>query len=110
MKKCSPLPTLIVSSNGHSVTFPIVTDARTWRETTVEEAFYVVLVDAYGWTSAKDTLSNPVPLATLDETEKSEIPIMRKDLGLQMQRVQTLAEMLGGEDQLHSLYATAEIA
>jgi hypothetical protein len=103
-------PALEVARDGKAVSFPIVTDPRTWRDTTVEEAFYVVLVDARGWSAAKDTLNSPVALATLDETEKTEIPLMRKDLGDELDRVKTLAEMLGGEDKLDSLYATADLA
>jgi hypothetical protein len=102
-------PALEIVRDGKSVSFPIVTDARTWRDTTVEEAFYVVLVDARGWSAAKDTLSSPVAVATLDEVEKTEIPLMRKDLGDELERVKTLAEMLGGEDKLDSLYATADL-
>ncbi|GAC1530195.1 MAG: hypothetical protein NVS2B8_18190 [Vulcanimicrobiaceae bacterium] len=45
-------PTLSVSGNGKTVEFPIVTDDRAWRETSVEEAFYVVLLDAREWSGA----------------------------------------------------------
>jgi hypothetical protein len=109
MLKCGPLPTLKISRNGREVTFPIVTDTRTWRETTVEEAFYVVLVDAYGWTSASDSLGNDGVITSLDESEKNGLPVMRKDLGLELERIKSLADMLGGNDKLHALYATAEI-
>jgi hypothetical protein len=34
---------------------------------------------------------------------------MRKDLGLELERIKSLADMLGGNDKLHALYATAEI-
>lgn len=103
-------PALEVSGNGKSIAFPIVTDARTWRETTVEEAFYVVLVDARGWSSASSTLNDPAALASLDDTEKTEIPLVHKDLDDELQRVKSLADMLGGEDKLSALYATAELS
>ncbi len=100
-----------VARDGKAVEFPIVTDDRTWRDTSVEEAFYVVLVDARSWSEASETMSKAPAIESLvDETEKSEVPLVRKDLGDELERVKNLADMLGGDDQLHSLYATAELA
>jgi hypothetical protein len=102
-------PALEVARNGKAASFPIVTDARTWRDTTVEEAFYVVLVDARSWSEASETMSKAPVIESLDDTEKSEVPLVRKDLGDELERVKNLTDILGGEDQLHSLYATAEL-
>jgi hypothetical protein len=103
-------PALEVARGGKAVAFPIVTDARTWRDTSVEEAFYVVLVDARSWSMASETISKASVVASLeDEVEKAEIPRVRQDLGDELERVKNLTEMLGGEDELNSLYATAEL-
>jgi hypothetical protein len=76
----------------------------------VEEAFYVVLVDARSWSMASETISKASVVASLeDEVEKAEIPRVRQDLGDELERVKNLTEMLGGEDELNSLYATAEL-
>ncbi len=108
MRKSEDLkkPALDVSGNGKSVAFPIVTDARAWKETTVEEAFYVVLVDALGWSSANLDASS---MATLvDDVEREELPLIRKDLGDAIARVAALAEVLGGRAKLEELWSMLE--
>ena len=101
-------PALEVSGNGKSVEFPIVTDDRAWKETTVEEAFYVVLVDARGWSSAQ---VDDKSVATLvDDTERAELPLIRKDLGEEIARIAVLADILGGRAKLEEIWATAELA
>jgi hypothetical protein len=102
-------PVVEVARNGKAVSFPIVTDERTWRDTTVEEAFYAALVDARSWSAASATLNNTTVLSSLDDTEKSQMPLVRKDLVDELERVKNLTELLGGEEKLNSLYATAEL-
>jgi len=104
-------PVVEVERGGKAVSFPIVTDERTWRDTTVEEAFYAALVDARSWSAASATLSNTTVLSSLvDETEKNQVPLVHKDLGDEIERVKGLTDLLGGEDELNSLYAAAELA
>lgn len=99
---------LVVAGNGERIEFPIVTDARTWRETTVEQAFYSVLVDARSWSSAHvDSAS----LATLvDDVERAEIPLIQKDFTEELARIDRLAKMLGGRDQLETIWRSVELA
>ena len=47
---------LVISKDGKSVSFPIVTDDRDWRETTPEEALYSVILDTNAWVSAKSSM------------------------------------------------------
>ncbi|GAC1396798.1 MAG: hypothetical protein NVS1B2_13130 [Vulcanimicrobiaceae bacterium] len=101
-------PTLLVSGNGKTVEFPIVTDDRAWRETSVEEAFYVVLLDAREWSGAH---VDEASIATLvDDVERAELPIIRKDLGEEIARVAVLADILGGRAKLEELWSTVELA
>lgn len=101
-------PALEVSGNGKSVEFPIVTDDRAWRETSVEEAFYVVLLDAREWSKA---IVDEASVATLvDDIERAELPLIRKDLGEAIARVAILAEIVGGRARLEELWSTVELA
>jgi hypothetical protein len=97
-----------VSRNGQFLQFPIVTDDRLWRETTVEEAFYSVLVDARGWAAAD--LSDAIVVQLTDDVEKGEVNLIKHDLGDEQARMKELTTMLGGETQLAALYATADLA
>ena len=56
---------LVISKDGKSVSFPIVTDDRDWRETTPEEALYAVILDTNAWVSAK---TGPETLASCRAT------------------------------------------
>ncbi len=91
-------PALAVSGNGKTVTFPIVTDDRAWKQTSVEEAFYAVLLDAREWSSAH-----------FDDVERSELPLIRKDLGEEIARVAVLADILGGRAKLEEIWASVEL-
>ena len=97
---------LVISGNGRELTFPIATDEADWRKTSPEAALYVVLLDAHGWASAN---LDDATLATLDATERGEVPLLRKDLGEEMGRVRDLAVMLGGADGLGRLWAAAAL-
>ena len=98
---------LVVAGNGRTVEFPIVTDERTWRETTVEQAFYSVLVDAHGWSGAHVDAAS---LATLvDDVERDEMPRIRKDLTEELARVAVLGEIVGGRAQLEALWASVAL-
>ena len=108
LAKADKPPALEISRDGKSVSFPIVTDDRLWRQTTVEEAFYSVLVDARGWKSAD--LSDSIVVSLPDEVEKSEVSVMKRDLADENARMGALTEMLGGEDKLAALYSTADAA
>ncbi|GAC1348898.1 MAG: hypothetical protein NVSMB19_01320 [Vulcanimicrobiaceae bacterium] len=93
---------LVVSGHGRSVGFPIVTDERTWRETSVEQAFYSVLVDARGWSSAN---VDDASLATIaDDVERDELPLIRTDLTEELARIGELAEIVGGRAELENLW------
>lgn len=97
-----------VSGNGRSVEFPIVTDERTWRETSAEQAFYSVLVDARGWSAAN---VDETALATLvDDVERAEMPLIRKDLTEELSRISDLAEVAGGRAALEDLLQNVELA
>lgn len=99
--------TLIVVGNGRRVEFPIVTDERTWRETTVEQAFYSVLVDAQGWSAAH---VDEASLATLiDDVERDEMPLIRKDLSEELARVAVLSEIVGGRTELEALWKSVAL-
>jgi hypothetical protein len=93
------------SSHGQMVVFPIVTDDRTWKETTVEEAFYVVLLDARGWSNAK---LDDVTVGALDPAEKYGVPLMKRDLMDERLRIAQLSDMVGA-DKLAELLALAEL-
>ena len=100
----APGPILEIERAGKSVTFPIVTDERTWKETTPDEAFYAVLVDARGWESAT---FDDVALAAMDAAEQADLPTIKRDLSTELGRVDALADVLGGKDALRTLYNAA---
>ncbi len=105
-KAAGRVPALEIERAGKRVTFPIVTDARGWRETSVEEALYVVLVDARGWAAAK---LDDATLATLDPDEKAEAPLIKRDFSNEMSRIKELSDLLGGDDTLEKLYAAGDL-
>jgi hypothetical protein len=107
-KKHDKPPTIEVSRASKSVSFPIITDDRLWRETTVEEAFYSVLVDARGWAGVD--LSDAIVVEMPDDVEKSEVSLIKHDQDIERERMASLAELLGGEQTLTALYATADLA
>ena len=101
-------PTLEISGNAKRVEFPIVTDERAWRETSVEEALYVVLLDAREWSGAN---VDDAQIATIvDDVERAELPLIRKDLGEEFARVAILADIVGGRAKLEELWSTVELA
>jgi len=85
-----------------------VTDDRLWRETTAEEAFYSVLLDARGWAAAD--LSDAIIVTLTDDAQRSEVNLMKRDAEDERVRMVELAELLGGPEALASLYATADLA
>ncbi len=90
------------------MTFPIVTDDRAWKQTSVEEAFYAVLLDAREWSGAH---VDDASVATLvDDVERAELPLIRKDLGEEIARVAVLADILGGRAKLEELWSKVELA
>jgi hypothetical protein len=107
LKKLGKTHAVEASNNGKTVTFPIVTDDRLWRETTVEEAFYSVLVDARGWEAAD--LGDTIVVSLTDDVEKAEVNLMKRDLADERGRMAQLTEMLGGPEALAALYATADL-
>ncbi len=97
-------PALDIGCGGNTVTFPIVTDPDTWKDTTVDEALYAVLVDARGWSAAT---FDEVTIAALDAAEQAELPTIKRDLSLELGRLEQLADVLGGDDKLETLYSAA---
>jgi hypothetical protein len=85
---------LEVSSPQGSVVFPLVTDERDWRETTVEEAFYAVLLDARAWQSVH-----------VDDAT----PSLRGELSSELNRISQLETVLGGHDKLQELWDSADL-
>lgn len=106
LRKVTGQHALEIASAAGSVVFPIVTDERAWRETTIEEAFYVVLLDARGWSGAH---VDDASVATLDDVESSEVPLIRRDLSDELARIGRLQQVLGGADRLNDLWETAEL-
>jgi hypothetical protein len=101
-------PTLEISGNGKLVEFPIVTDERAWRETSVEEALYVVLLDAREWSNAH---LDEASIATIvDDLERAELPLIRKDLEEEIARIAILADIVGGRANLEEMWSTVELA
>ncbi|MFI5303037.1 MAG: hypothetical protein ACHREM_33525 [Polyangiales bacterium] len=97
---------VVVARNGKSVPFPVVTDDAEWRETTPEEAFYCAVTDAFAWCAARP---GEAAFATLDAIERSEVPVIKRDLETQLARVRDLTELLGGMDALRRLWEEAGI-
>lgn len=98
---------LIAEAGGNRITFPVVSDARDWRETTAEEAFYVMLLDAHEWALARldDSMLTTIPLG-----ERDQVPAMRREEASALQRLQALATLLGGEDHLADLFNAAGLS
>jgi len=97
---------VVVARDGASVTFPIVTDARQWRETTPEEALFAALTDLFAWASAKPDES---AWSSLDAVEKTGVPFIRRDLGAEMDRLHALARIVGGMDVVRRAWQAAGI-
>jgi len=97
---------VVVARDSESVTFPIVTDARDWRDTTPEEALYAALTDLFAWASARP---GEEAFATLDATEKTAIPLIRRDLESDVERLRALARVLGGMDNVRRAWQAAGI-
>jgi hypothetical protein len=97
---------VVVSRNGKSFPFPIVTDEHDWRNTTAEEAFYAVVTDAFAWSSARP---GETAFATLDAIERSEVPQIKRELEEQLTRVRELTELLGGYDAMRRMWEVAGI-
>ncbi len=97
---------VVVANGGQSVTFPIVTDPRDWRDTTAEEALFAALTDLYAWAAAKP---GDVQYGTLDATEKTAVPIMRRDLDAEFERLRALAQVVGGIDVVRRAWQAAGI-
>jgi hypothetical protein len=106
-KAAGRAPALEVERSGKSVVFPIVTDDRAWRETSVEEALYAVIQDARGWADVKVDDGTVVTLDTA--TDQAEKQLIRRDVSIELDRVTRLADVLGGDDKLQTLYAAAEL-
>jgi len=101
-------PTLEIVGNEKRVEFPIVTDESAWRETSVEEAFYVVLLDARAWSNAH--LDQASMATIVDDVESAELPLIRKDLGEEIARIAILADIVGGRAKLEEMWSTVELA
>jgi hypothetical protein len=108
LKKLDKPFAIEVSKDLKKITFAIVTDARLWRETTVEEAFYSVLLDARGWAAAD--LSDAIVVSLTDDVEQGEVNLIKRDLEDERARMAQLTELLGGPDQLAALYETADLS
>ena len=98
---------VVVSGAGASVTFPIVSDERDWRQTTPEEALFAALTDLHAWTTAN---LDDATLATLDATEKTEVPLMQRDLADEAERLRVLAQVVGGMDVVRHAWQAGGIA
>jgi len=85
-----------------------VTDDRAWQKTSVEEAFYVVLLDAREWSGAHLDASSVATL--VDERDNIDGPVIRKDLAEEIARVAVLAQIVGGRTKLEELWSTVELA
>lgn len=83
--------------------FPIVSDERTWRETSAEEAFYGMLCDVYAWAVARVDDAKLARLAKdEDALAREEI---RREVGEQLVHLRALAAHAGGIDALKDVWA-----
>ena len=106
LRKVERRHALEIARGSASLVVPIVTDDRAWRETSVEEAFYSVLLDASTWSRVD---LGPATLADLDDVERGEIPQIRRDFDEERARVRALRDLLGGDEKLAALFATADL-
>jgi len=97
---------LAVSGNGSSMTFPIPCDEADWRKTSPEEAFYSAVVDAIAWAGVS---ADNETLRALDDTDQTEVVLIRKDLADQHSRLGSLEAIVGGRETLASLIKAAEL-
>ncbi len=97
---------IILSRNGSSVSFPIVTDEREWRETTPEEALYAAVADAFAWATAD---VSDAAFTTLDGVERTEISKIKSGYDGEIQKVHALAQIMGGIDVVRRLWEAAGI-
>ena len=97
---------LVISKDGKSVSFPIVTDDRDWRQTAPEEALYAVILDTNAWAAAK---TDPDTLAGLaaDATEKSQIPLIDTDRKADLDRLSELVDVAGDSNTVKTLWSAA---
>ena len=106
LSKAPSAHALVISKDGISVSFPIVTDDRDWRQTTPEEALYAVILDTNAWVSAK---TDPATLASLeaDPTEKAEIPLIDTDRKADIDRLHQLTRVVGSNAGVKTLWNAA---
>ena len=98
---------IAVSGNGGAASvFPIVTDLRTWRETSPEEAFFVVLGDVYAWAAAR---VDDAKLSRLGH-DSATLGELRRESDEQLANLRALAAHAGGLAGLKSLWAAAGLA
>ncbi len=97
---------VVLTRNGASVSFPIVSDDRDWRDTSAEEALYAAIADAFAWASARP---GEAAFATLDATERSAVPSIKQDFSAEVQRIKDLAQVMGGMDGVRRLWQAAGI-
>ncbi len=94
---------IAVSGNGGGATiFPVVTDVDSWKQTTPDEAFFVVLGDVYAWAASR--LDDAKLLKVEDESAAGEI---RREFGEQQSKLQALIAHAGGLPGLRTLWAAA---
>jgi hypothetical protein len=97
---------LVISKDGKSVSFPIVTDDRDWRETSPEEALYAVILDTNAWASAN---TDPSMVASLqaDAVQKSEVPLIDTDRKADLDRLRELISVAGDTTTVKTLWIAA---
>jgi hypothetical protein len=64
-------------------------------------------VDARGWAGVD--LSDTIVVDMPDDVEKSEVSLIKHDQATERERMTSLTDLLGGEQILSSLYATADL-
>jgi hypothetical protein len=96
----------VISKDGKSVSFPIVTDDRDWRETSPEEALYAVILDTNAWASAN---TDPSMVASLqaDAVQKSEVPLIDTDRKADLDRLRELISVAGDTTTVKTLWIAA---
>ena len=94
-----------VTGGGGMVAFPIVTDERDWHEMSAEAAFYGAMIDAKSW---KNVRLDDVATAALDDRERVELPLIKREVGAESDRMGKFAQMLGGQSALDALLARVD--